>query len=769
MAEKIEFLISVKGNELDTNLKDAEKQAKKTREAVISIEASFKGITDELSRVKASFIGNLGADVVRGAFNALKGTLGDVVGNTREYSKAISEVNSALPQNVKLTKDQAEALKRLAVNYGSTATEQVRGYYEVVSGGVEDTALAFNILRKSNDIALGGLVDVNTATRVLTSTFTAFKDSGVTVAQVTDTLASVSQQSAVRFEELANTLGRVAPFAASSGISIGELAGSIAFLNKNSLQTEQAVTGLRGIIGAVVKPSQQAAETAKQLGIEFNATALKSKGLVGFLQDVVTKSKGSSTNLGALFGDLNAINAVLAISKGGFQEYATSVDKATNSQGSAKRSADALKDSLDFKLKEKEAAYNALSVSIGEILTPALTGAARIASAFLSVLTRTAPKDSIEGLNSQLDKTNKIIEILSKTGLEQRLGLSKVGIDASTLSTSKLNELLQKQITIRDQLTAKIAESEKAVSGGAAAGGKAGKTPEEVAAEEAAVAVVVARQGAIDKLKVTEADYQAFKDNLELERRTLEGTLSQEDYARFLENEQLRIDAKFANEEAITQKIQDEATKRAALDEIIIKKKQEKDQKGFELESKLLNAQTKEKQRQLEIQGNYIQTAANLSTLFTKEGSIASFLIQKGAAAAAVIIQDAQARTAAMTSAQIASIGLPVGAREAYVAGAYAKSSALITSNTAVAASLIAASAIKGFASGGVVGASMGPDNQLATVRTGEMILNANQQEQLFKAINSGSFGGGDVVITIDSREIARAVRSQVQQGYKIA
>jgi hypothetical protein len=62
----------------------------------------------------------------------------------------------------------------------------------------------------------------------------------------------------------------------------------------------------------------------------------------------------------------------------------------------------------------------------------------------------------------------------------------------------------------------------------------------------------------------------------------------------------------------------------------------------------------------------------------------------------------------------------------------------------------------------------MGPDNTIATVRTGEMVLNANQQEKLFNMINSGG-SGGDIVVQVDGREIARAVRSQVQQGYRLA
>lgn len=78
---------------------------------------------------------------------------------------------------------------------------------------------------------------------------------------------------------------------------------------------------------------------------------------------------------------------------------------------------------------------------------------------------------------------------------------------------------------------------------------------------------------------------------------------------------------------------------------------------------------------------------------------------------------------------------------------------------------------IQGFAEGGIIGqgATMGGDNRMATVRDGEMVLNAQQQEKLFNMINSGNMAGGDIVIQINEREIARAVRNQLNSGYKLA
>jgi hypothetical protein len=89
---------------------------------------------------------------------------------------------------------------------------------------------------------------------------------------------------------------------------------------------------------------------------------------------------------------------------------------------------------------------------------------------------------------------------------------------------------------------------------------------------------------------------------------------------------------------------------------------------------------------------------------------------------------------------------------------------------TAVAAQAAKVAGVA-FESGGIVGqsgASVGADNRIASVRDGEMVLNANQQKKLFDMINNGG-SGGDIIVQIDGREVARAVRNQIQGGFVLA
>ena len=758
MAEKIEFTISLGKNELEDALRGAESQAKKTEKAIGGISDSFKSAGKEISLLKASFIGNLGANVVTGAFNGLKNILGSVVDETRSFSRAIAEINSTLPRTSKLTKDQELSLARLSEQFGTSPTSQARGFFEVVSNGVEDAATAFDVLKNANNAALSGLVDVNTATQVITTTFNAYKAQGVSVAEVTDTLVAVTQASGAKFEELSSSMGRVTNVAAQSGVSIGELGGTIAFLNARSLTTEQAITGLAGALNSIssVKAGSDAANTATRLGIEFSAAAIKSKGLAGVLEDISIKTKGNIKDLRSLFPEQRAANAVIAIATSKFDEYRAVVDKVTASQGEASRAAGIIKESFDFEVDQLTNSFNELAISLGQKLAPLLPFLTGSVKAFASVFKTFSADSPIDALNTKLEKTNAIIEQLQSGS---KAGLAKLGIDASVLSNEKLNSLLQEQIAIRDSVNQKIKESSQIEASSAAASPLVDTTIDQ--------SVIEARRDAFNQLATARAEFDAFNAQLNVEQRTLEGTLRQEDLDSLIAFEKQKTDAVFQAEIEKTNLIQDEKARRQALEAINIKKQlaNQKLESKRDLDGK--KAQLALEQTFQAKRGEVIASGFGLASAVAKDGSKAQFLIQKAGALAQIAVSRGLAIGA--IPGQVAALPAPL------VPAASAKLLAFANIQAALGAATVAASAIKGFANGGIVGgefngASGGGDNTLITARKDEMFLNGPQQATLFKAIESGNIGGnGDIVIQIDGRAIARAVRDQIKGGFQLA
>ena len=110
-------------------------------------------------------------------------------------------------------------------------------------------------------------------------------------------------------------------------------------------------------------------------------------------------------------------------------------------------------------------------------------------------------------------------------------------------------------------------------------------------------------------------------------------------------------------------------------------------------------------------------------------------------------------KAAAETVAQNASIG-PFG----WIAG------------LAAMASIIAAMAtLPKFATGGIVGGtSYGGDRQLVRVNSGEMILNHQQQAQLWSAISSGNMGGGEVQFRIEGQQLVGVLNNYNSKYRKV-
>ena len=77
---------------------------------------------------------------------------------------------------------------------------------------------------------------------------------------------------------MAQALPRVTAQASTLGVSIDELMASFATLTNVSGNTAEVSTQLAAIFTALIKPSSEATEMAQQMGIQFDAAAIKAAG-----------------------------------------------------------------------------------------------------------------------------------------------------------------------------------------------------------------------------------------------------------------------------------------------------------------------------------------------------------------------------------------------------------------------------------------------------------------------------------------------------------
>jgi hypothetical protein len=116
------------------------------------------------------------------------------------------------------------------------------------------------------------------------------------------------------------------------------LGAAIATVTAAGAPTSEAVTKINAALNAIIKPSSQAATLAAELGIQFNAQALQSRGLEGVLQDVTKATGGSADKMAVLFGSTEALQAVnvLAVTSGQkFRDNLLEMKEASGATGDA--------------------------------------------------------------------------------------------------------------------------------------------------------------------------------------------------------------------------------------------------------------------------------------------------------------------------------------------------------------------------------------------------------------------------------------------------
>lgn len=246
-----------------------------------------------------------------------------------------------------------------------SVTEALNASYDILSSGFSKTADTQKVLEASVKGAIGGFSDTGTVADALTSVLNSYNLSADQAASVTDKMIQTQNDGKIVVDQYAQQIGKVAPLAAQAGISLDELNGFIATATAKGVQAEPAFTGFRQAISATLKPSEEAIKLAESLGIQFDAQALKTKGLAGILGELKVKGQDTPEILTKLFGSVEAVAAIAPATGEGFAKLTQFIDNSANSAGAASTAFDKVSNSMEGQLKAASTEANAALVSLG--------------------------------------------------------------------------------------------------------------------------------------------------------------------------------------------------------------------------------------------------------------------------------------------------------------------------------------------------------------------------------------------------------------------
>jgi TP901 family phage tail tape measure protein len=324
--------------------------------------SKFKGIIKSTMMQMAAGMGIMMG--VQGAVRGIKNVVTDFVKTGREFEKSWANVTTMLSISEKETLKMKNQLIGLSPTLGSV-TKMAEGMYQVLSASIEP-AKAIEFLGTAAKAAVAGVTDVFTAVDALTTVINAYGMAAEDATAVSDIMFQTVKRGKLTFGELASALGTVVPTAAQLGIRFEEIAAGMATLTRQGINVNTVTMQLRQVMMSVLKPTTEAKVLAKDLGIEFTATALKAKGLSNFLAEITEKTKGNVTIMGEFFSNIRALSAVFGLAGKSAADFAYDISLMEDSVGSTEVAFQKQMKTLDFWIKTATNALEDMKVAFYE-------------------------------------------------------------------------------------------------------------------------------------------------------------------------------------------------------------------------------------------------------------------------------------------------------------------------------------------------------------------------------------------------------------------
>jgi len=335
--------------------------------------------------------------------------------------------------------------------------------YDVASAGFGEVAELSDVLKASQLGATGGFSELATVADATTSVLNAYGLESDQAAKLVDGFIQTQNDGKIVVDQYAQQIGRLAPIAAGAGVGIDELNAAISTVTATGVPVESTFAGLRQVIAAIQKPTKEASDAAKELGIDFSATALSTKGLGGVLEELVAKGGASEETLAKFFGSVEARTAILPLLNDQLVSFNKNLENQANAQGKAAEAAFTAQNTIQGQLTRLGTAFTNLTTEgseIGIVIRESLKVAAvtveALKSAFELIL---APVRAVTAAVGEIGKNIAQALGIESTNVLFNLEQGWIGIKEAITTTSKNVELIGKVIggvigvTLRNLIT----------------------------------------------------------------------------------------------------------------------------------------------------------------------------------------------------------------------------------------------------------------------------------------------------------------------------
>ncbi len=333
---------------------------------------------------------------------------------------AADKFDIAFREIATLTGQTSEALsefRQSILDYASGSTQSLdqvtQAIYSAISGGVDYTR-SLQLVSEAERLAVAGKAQLGATLTGLISTLNAYGQSTEEAGRFSDIFFTTIRLGQTTLPELTASLSRVTSTAVAGNVSFETLGAAIATLTAAGAPTSEAVTRINSALSAIINPSSQARDLAKELGIQFNAQALQGKGLEAVLQEVAKATGGNAEQMTRLFGSTEAFNAANVLAITGSDRFRANLSAMQGASGATTAAFNTMKDATDTLAQ----AFTVAAVTLGSQFLDEFNAIedalAELAKAFTTSIDQDAFDPLIDVVEGNMEKIATLISSIAK-------------------------------------------------------------------------------------------------------------------------------------------------------------------------------------------------------------------------------------------------------------------------------------------------------------------------------------------------------------------
>ena len=301
---------------------DIQAQVGKAKKDINSLKTTTKGLNKEVNQT-AKLMKKAGTAMLAFASVGLvTKALKDMIALNVEFEKTLTNVLTLLDAATRARFGDflSAGAMRTMTQFGLQVNDVNKALFDTISAGIK-AGDSIRFLNEAAKLAVGGVTSLSTAVDGMTSIMNAYSLSIEDANKVASAFFTAQKFGKTTVDELANSIGMVAPIAKAAGISYQEMLAALALLTTVGLQTDIATTALRATISSLINTTTESEIAFHKMGIETGITALKANGLGKTLLQIAKATKENQDILTQFIPNVRALTAVAALGEEALFKY----------------------------------------------------------------------------------------------------------------------------------------------------------------------------------------------------------------------------------------------------------------------------------------------------------------------------------------------------------------------------------------------------------------------------------------------------------------